>query len=46
MKGGKEASYDLPGKTVRACVASGLHNHPLLLHQAEALPDVGEVSLA
>ena len=26
MEGGKEASYELPGKTVRICVASGLHN--------------------
>ncbi len=26
MEGVKEASYDLPGKTVRVCVASGLHN--------------------
>ena len=26
MQGIKEASYDLPGKTVRVCVASGLHN--------------------
>ncbi len=25
-KGIKEASYDLPGKTVRVCVASGVHN--------------------
>ena len=26
MEGVKEASYELPGKTVRVCVASGLHN--------------------
>jgi len=26
LQGIKEASYDLPGKTVRVCVASGLHN--------------------
>mgnify|MGYP005779136649 FL=1 len=27
----KEASYELPGKTVRVCVASGLHNAKLVL---------------
>lgn len=26
LKGIKEASYELPGKTVKICVASGLHN--------------------
>ena len=26
MQGVKEASYPLPGRTVRVCVASGLHN--------------------
>ena len=26
MEGVKEASYELPGRTVRVCVASGLHN--------------------
>ncbi|MCD8212420.1 MAG: [FeFe] hydrogenase, group A [Oscillospiraceae bacterium] len=26
MQGIKEASYELPGRTVRVCVASGLHN--------------------
>ena len=31
MDGVKEASYDLPGKTVRVCVASGLHNVKLVL---------------
>ena len=31
MEGVKEASYDLPGKTVKICVASGLHNAKLVL---------------
>ena len=31
MKGVKEASYDLPGRTVKICVASGLHNVKLVL---------------
>ena len=31
MQGVKEASYDLPGKTVKVCVASGLHNVKLVL---------------
>ncbi len=31
MEGIKEASYDLPGRTVRVCVASGLHNAKLVL---------------
>ena len=31
MQGVKEASYDLPGRTVRVCVASGLHNVKLVL---------------
>ena len=31
MEGVKEASYELPGKTVRVCVASGLHNVKLVL---------------
>ena len=31
MEGVKEASYDLPGRTVRVCVASGLHNVKLVL---------------
>ena len=31
MKGIKEASYELPGRTVRVCVASGLHNARLVL---------------
>ena len=30
-QGIKEASYELPGKTVRVCVASGLHNAKLVL---------------
>ena len=30
MEGVKEASYELPGKTVRVCVASGLHNLSLI----------------
>ena len=31
MEGVKEASYELPGRTVRVCVASGLHNVKLVL---------------
>ena len=31
MQGVKEASYELPGRTVRVCVASGLHNVKLVL---------------
>ena len=31
MQGVKEASYPLPGRTVRVCVASGLHNVKLVL---------------
>ena len=31
MAGVKEASYQLPGRTVRVCVASGLHNVKLVL---------------
>ena len=31
MSGVKEASYELPGRTVRVCVASGLHNAKLVL---------------
>ena len=31
MKGVKEASYTLPNRTVRVCVASGLHNVKLVL---------------
>ena len=31
MQGVKEASYDLPGRTVKVCVASGLHNVKLVL---------------
>ena len=30
-QGVKEATYELPGKTVRVCVASGLHNAKLVL---------------
>ena len=30
-QGIKEAAYELPGKTVRVCVASGLHNAKLVL---------------
>lgn len=30
-QGIKEASYELPGKTVRVCVASGLHNAKIVL---------------
>ena len=31
MQGIKEASYELPGRTVKVCVASGLHNVKLVL---------------
>ena len=31
MAGIKEATYELPGRTVRVCVASGLHNAKLVL---------------
>ncbi|MEQ2456959.1 NADH-dependent [FeFe] hydrogenase, group A6 [Flavonifractor hominis] len=31
MEGIKEASYELPGRTVKVCVASGLHNVKLVL---------------
>ena len=31
MEGVKEASYELPGRTVRVCVASGLHTVKLVL---------------
>ena len=31
MKGIKEATYELPGRTVRVCAASGLHNAKLVL---------------
>ena len=31
MEGVKEATYELPGRTVRVCVASGLHNVKVVL---------------
>lgn len=31
MKGIKEAAYELPGRTVRVCAASGLHNAKVVL---------------
>ena len=40
MEGVKEASYELPGKTVRVCVASGLHNVRQVLDGMEVrVPD-------
>ena len=36
MEGVKEASYELPGRTVRVCVASGLHNVKLVLDGIKA----------
>ncbi len=36
MEGIKEAAYELPGRTVRVCVASGLHNAKLVLDGIKA----------
>ena len=38
-QGIKEASYDLPGKTVRVCVASGLANAKIVLDGVQLWPD-------